>query len=99
MQPTIINCNGGNKNIEVKEINQEVHLSTNQKLHGNSCIVNNTCWGEEMHQTIKPRESNHYLMSKHEFVNIEEPTITTEYKTNVLISQSVNVSTIILNTN
>ena len=89
MQPIIIKYSGGKINIEVKEFNQEIHLSKNQKLHGNSCIVNNTCW-QDIHQTIKLRESNYYLMSKNEFVNIEEPTLTTDYKNNTLIIQIVN---------
>ena len=93
MKPIIIKYNSGTINIEVQEFNQQIHLSKNQKLHGNSCIVKNTCWGEDMHQTIKPRESNYYLISKNEFVNIEEPTLTTEYKNNNLIIQIVNVST------
>ena len=90
MQPIIIKYNSGKINIEVKEFNQEIHLSKNQKLNGHSCIVNNTCWNDDMHQTIKPRESNYYLMSKNEFVNIEEPTLTTDYKNNTLIIQIVN---------
>ena len=93
MQPIIIKYSGGKIDIEVKEFNQEIHLSKNQKLHGNSCIVNNTCWHEDIHQTIKLRESNYYLMSKNEFVNIEEPTLTTYYKNNTFIIQIVNVST------
>ena len=95
MQPIIIKYNGGQISIEVKEFNQEINLSKNQKLYGNSCIVNNTCWHEDMNQTIKPKESNYYLMSKNEFVNIEEPTLTTEHKNNNLIIQIVNVSTTI----
>ena len=89
MQPIIITYRGGKINIEVKEVNQEIYLSKNPKLHGNSCIVNNTCW-QDIHQTIKLRESNYYLMSKNEFVNIEEPTLTTDYKNNTLIIQIVN---------
>ena len=93
MQPIIIKYSYGKINIEVKEFNQEIYLSKNQKLHGSSCIVNNTCWHEDIHQTIKLRESNYYLMSKNEFVNIEEPTLTTYYKNNTFIIQIVNVST------
>ena len=93
MQPIIIKYNSGKINIEVKEFNQEIHLSKNQKLNGHSCIVNNTCWNDDMHQTIKPRESNYYLMSKNEFVNIEEPTLTTKHKNNTLIIQIVNIYT------
>ena len=90
MQPIIIKYSYGKINIEVKEFNQEIYLSKNQKLHGSSCIVNNTCWHEDIHQTIKLRESNYYLMSKNEFVNIEEPTLTTDYKNNTFIIQIVN---------
>ena len=99
MQPIIIKYKSGQISIEVKEFNQEINLSKNQKLYGNSCIVNNTCWHEDMNQTIKPRGSNYYLMSKNEFVNIEEPTLTTEYKNNNLIIQIVNVSTTMKNKN
>ena len=92
MQPIIIKYSGGKINIEIKKFNQEIHLSKNQKLYSNLCIVNNTCWKDDIHQTIKQGETNYYLMSKNEFVNLEEPIFTTDNK-NTLIIQIVNVKT------
>ena len=63
----------------------------NQKVHGNSCIVNNTCWHEDMEQTIKPREYTYYLMSNNEFANIEEPSTTTKYNNKTLVIQLISV--------
>ena len=70
MQPVIIQYNRGKVNVEVKEFNPQLNVSRNQKLHGNSCIVNNTCWHEDMEQTIKRREYKYYLMSNNDLFNI-----------------------------
>ena len=98
MRSLSINYNGGNINIEVKEFNQHVSLSRNPKVHGNSCIVNNTCWHEDMEQTIKPREYNYYAMSNNEFVNTEELSTSTNYNNNTLLIQSISVSLTITQT-
>ena len=70
MQPIRIKYNGGKINTEVQEFNQQINLSRNPKVHGNSCIVNNTCWHEDMEQTIKRREYKYYLMSNNDLFNI-----------------------------
>ena len=98
MQPIIIRYNGGKINIEVKEFNQTIKLSRNPKVHGNSCIVNNTCWHEDMEQTIKPKEQNYYAMSNNEFVNTEEPSTTTKYNNNTLLIQIISDSLTITQT-
>jgi hypothetical protein len=92
MQPIIIKYNGGNLNIEIKQFNQQINLSKNQKVNGNSCIVNNTCWCKGMIQTIKPGDCNYYLMSENDFINIEESQTTTEYTNQTLILQIITVS-------
>ena len=92
MRSISINYNGGNITIEVQEFNQHVSLSRNPKVHGNACIVHNTCWHEDMEQTLKPREYNYYAMSNNEFVNTEEPATTTKYNNNTLLIQIISVS-------
>ena len=92
MQSILINYTGGEINIEVKEFNQQINLSRNPKVHGNSCSVNSTCCDEDMEQTIKPREYTYDLMSNNEFVTIEEPSTTTNYNNTTLLIQVINVS-------
>jgi hypothetical protein len=45
-----------------------------------------------MIQTIKPGDCNYYLMSKNNFINIENPQISTEDTNNNLIIQIINAS-------
>jgi hypothetical protein len=92
MQPIIIKYNGGKLNIEIKQFNQQINLCKNQKVNGNSCIVNNTCWYKGMIQTIKPGDCNYYLMSENDFINIETPQISTEDTRDKLIIQIINAS-------
>jgi hypothetical protein len=92
MQPIIITYNGGKINIEIQQFNQRVNLSRSPKVHGQSCIVKNTCWHNDMIQTIKPGDCNYYLMSKTNFINIENPQISTEDTNNHLIIQIINAS-------
>jgi hypothetical protein len=92
MQPIIIKYNGGKLNIEIKQFNQQINVCKNQKVNGNSCIVNNTCWYKGMIQTIKPGDCNYYLMSENDFINIETPQISTEDTRDKLIIQIINAS-------
>jgi hypothetical protein len=92
MQPILIKYNGGKLNIEIKQFNQQINLCKNQKVNGNSCIVNNTCWYKGMIQTIKPGDCNYYLMSENDFINIETPQISTEDTRDKLIIQIINAS-------
>jgi hypothetical protein len=92
MQPIIIKYNGGKINIEIKQFNQQINVSKNQKVNGKSCIVNNTCWYKGMIQTIKPGDCNYYLMSENDCINIEESQTTTEYTNQTLILQIITVS-------
>jgi hypothetical protein len=92
MQPIIIKYNGGKFNIEIKQFNQQINVCKNQKVDGNSCIVNNTCWYKGMIQTIKPGDCNYYLMSENDFINMEESQTTTEYTNQTLVIQIINIS-------
>jgi hypothetical protein len=92
MHPIVIKYNGGKINIEIKQFKQHITLSRSPKVHGKSCIVENTCWNNDMIQTIKPGNCNYYLMSKNKFINIENPQISTEDTTNTLIIQIINAS-------
>jgi hypothetical protein len=92
MQPIIIHYNGGKLNIEIKQFNQTINLSRHPKIHGQSCIVKNTCWHKDMTQTIKPGDCKYYLMSNNDFINIENPQISTEDTTDKLIIQVINAS-------
>jgi hypothetical protein len=91
MQQIVIKYNGGKINIEIKQFKQHITLSRSPKVHGQSCIVENTCWHNDMIQTIKPGTCNYYLMSNNKFINIENPQIS-EDTNNTLIIQIINAS-------
>jgi hypothetical protein len=71
MQPIIIQYNGGKLNIEIKQFKQHITLFRSPKVHGQSCIVKNTCWHKDMTQPIKPGDCKYYLMSNTNFINMK----------------------------